>query len=110
LSVLEQGVEHALVAIRRLDEDLRAPELARLVLERAQRSIALAFTHRQVAVEGKALAVWAAGAHQSEQDRRRTDQRRDANSQSMRARHQAGTGIGHRRAAGVRHQADVLAV
>ena len=59
-------------------------------------------------MEGEALAV-EPGAHQSEQDRRWADQWRDANPERMRARHQAGTGIGHRRAAGVRHQADVLA-
>jgi hypothetical protein len=59
-------------------------------------------------VEGEALAV-EPRAHQPEQDGGGADQRHDADAEGVRACHQAGAGVGHRRATGVREQAEVRA-
>ncbi len=59
-------------------------------------------------MKGEALAV-ESGGHQRQQQRRRADQRPDGEAQFMGAAHQQGAGVGHCRAAGLRHQADIVA-
>ena len=101
---LEQVREERVVAVRRLDEDLR---LLRGRAERASSSrIAAAArggSHRQVAREAEALPLEAAG-HESQQDRGRAGERHDAKPLRVGGGDQLRAGVGHRRRAGLRQE------
>jgi hypothetical protein len=103
---LQQCSVQCEVAVGRFDEDLRLRLACRLGLEFRDAFAALGLARRQVAVEGKALAVQARG-HQRQQQGGGPDQRLDRDAQFMGAPHQQGAGIGYRRAAGLGHQAEV---
>ena len=80
--------------------------------ERASSSLILLLAFfrfaRQVAAEREALA-FQSGGHQRQHDRRRPDQRHDADAFALRGFHQRGAGIRDRRAAGLGEQADGMA-
>ena len=105
-----QRLQHRRVAVRRLDEELRARRCAResLLRARAAPRARSSARHRQVAVEREALAVHAR-RHQREQDRRRSDQRHDAHAARRAPPRPARAGIGDARAAGIGEQPDVVA-
>ncbi|EEF27495.1 conserved hypothetical protein [Ricinus communis] len=103
-----QRVQHGGVAVGRFDEQLRLLFLARALFQVLDALGALGGVGRQVAVEGEALPVQAA-RHDGQQQRRWPDQRPHRNLVLVRQPHQVGAGIGHRRHAGFRHQAAILA-
>ncbi|ABA48265.1 hypothetical protein BURPS1710b_2913 [Burkholderia pseudomallei 1710b] len=99
----DECIEHRVIAVRRLDEDLRLIRVARLLLEFAQALRARGGVDGQVAVEREALPVQP-GGHQREQDRARPDERHDLYAALVRAPHEQRAGIGDGGAAGFRHE------
>ncbi len=100
--------EHRLVAIGRLDEELRLVARARIAFHAPQCVRARFGLDRKVPVEREALPVHA-GGHQREQDCRRSHQRNHAKARVVRRRNERRAGIRHAGAAGVRQQTDVRA-
>ena len=100
-----QGAEKRLVAIGRLDEDLRLALAARALLERSDAARPLARLARQVTAEREALAFEPRG-HERERDRARPDERHDAEACRVRRFHERRAWIGDRRAAGLGEQAE----
>ena len=102
-----QRAQHRLVAVGRLDEQLRLPVARRGGLQPPQGVAARLRLHRQVAVKRKALAVHARG-HQGQQQRRGPDQRHDGDAVAVRGRDQQRTRIGDPGTARVGEEAQVV--
>jgi len=89
------SLEQLVVAVGRLDENLRLVEPARSFLEFANARVPFRERLRQVAIEGEPLTIQA-GAHEGEHDGRRSHQRYDLHAQAMSATDEIGARVGYR--------------
>ena len=101
-----QLVEQPQISVRSLDEQLRLSLGPGPLLEAADRLSPLGVLDGQIAVECERLPV-EARSHQREQDRRRADQRRYADSVPVGQRRQVGSRIGHARQTRLRQYARI---
>ena len=100
-------MQQFLVAVRRLDEDLRLLQPPRLFLQLAQRFFPFRIRDRKIAVKCETLSVQA-GGHEREQYGGGADQRHDPDAVPVRVQHQFRAGVGDAGAARLGHHAQVV--
>src|SRR2546422_464220 len=104
VAAFHQRREQGLVAVRGLDKDLGFALAARAFFQCPDTLVPVRLLSRQIATKRKTLA-FEAGSHQGEGDGGGADERHHAEAGEMRRLDERGPGVGDRRAAGFRQQA-----